>query len=297
MQVSTLCSVCNCSLISDQESGEVVCSNCGLVLSDKTFETRAEWRDFGSESEKGRARTGRHTSLARHDMGLSTTIGKTNRDAGGRLLDGDTRHMIQRLRVWDYRTRLATSSERSLTKAFDELDRMRAKLTLSETMVEKAAYLYRKAYDKKLARGRSISALLGACVYLACRELDAPITLKDITAASNVRRRNVSRSYRLLLTELDIKVPLVDPMKCIAKIANKALLSERISRQAISIMCHIAETRAQVGKAPMCFAATVLYIACRKSRNGITLRTIAESAGVTEVSIRSRVKEFTAQGG
>lgn len=284
--------MCKCSLISDHDSGEVVCSNCGLVLSDKASETRAEWRDFGSESEK-RIRTGRHTSLARHDMGLSTTIGKTNRDASGRLLDGDTRYMINRLRVWDYRIQLEAPSERGLTKAFDELNRVRTKLSLSETMVEKAAYIYRKAYEKKLVRGRSISSLLGACVYLACRELDAPVTLKDITAASNVKRRDVSRSYRLLLTELDIKVPLVDPTKCVAKIANRAQLSEKIRRQAISLMRDVAGTRVQVGKAPMCFAATVLYIACRKNSAGITQRTIAEAAGVTEVSIRNRVREFT----
>jgi transcription initiation factor TFIIB len=292
LKVSTLCSVCDGSLISDQESGEVVCSSCGLVLSDKASDTRAEWRDFGPESEK-RIRTGRHTSLARHDMGLSTIIGKADRDASGRLLAGDARYMINRLRVWDHRIQLGTPSERGLSKAFDELNRIQTKLSLSETMLEKAAYLYRKAYEKKLIRGRSVTALIGACVYLACRELDAPVTLKDITAVSNVKRRDISRNYRLLLTVLDIKVPLVDPMKCVAKIANKAQLSEKIGRQAISIMRDIAGTRVQVGKAPMCFAAAVLYIACRKGCTGITQRTIAEAAGVTEVSIRNRVKEFT----
>jgi transcription initiation factor TFIIB len=261
-------------------------------LSDKASETRAEWRDFGSESDK-RIRTGMHTSLARHDMGLSTTIGKTNRDASGRLLDVNTRYMINRLRTWDHRIQLDAPSDRGLEKAFDELHRIRAKLGLSDTMVEKTAYIYRKAHDKKMVRGRSISALLGACVYLACRELDAPVTLKDITAVSNIKRRDVSRYYRLLLTELDIKVPLIDPMKCVIKIANKTQINEKIRRQAISLMRDIAGTKVQIGKAPMCFAATVLYIACRKSCSGMTQRTIAEAAGVTEVSIRNRVREFT----
>jgi transcription initiation factor TFIIB len=293
LHVSTICFGCNCnSLISDQESGEVVCSNCGLVLSDKVSETRAEWRDFGSESEK-RIRTGRHTSLAKHDMGLSTTIGKTNRDAAGKLLNESTRHMLNRLRVWDHRIQVSVPSERGLTRAFDELNRIRTKLSLSETMVEKAAYLYRKAYEKKMVQGRSVSALLGACVYLACRELDAPVTLKDITTASNIKRRDVSRSYRLLLVELDIKVPLVDPARCVVKIAKRVQLNERTTRQAISLMNDVAKTGVQVGKAPMCIAATVLYIACRKSRIDITQATIAEAAGVTGVSIRNRVKQFT----
>jgi transcription initiation factor TFIIB len=294
LEVSTICSACNCnnSLISDQESGEVVCSNCGLVSSDKASDTRAEWRDFGPESQK-RIRTGRPTSLARGDMGLSTTIGKANRDASGRLLDGGTRYMVNRLRLWDSRIQLGAPSEGGLMRAFDELNRLRSKLGLSEAMVEKAAYIYRKADEKKMARGRSISSLLGACIYLACREMDAPVTLKDITTASNIKRRDLSRSYRLLLIELDIKAPLVDPARCVVKIAKRVQLGERTTRQAISLMDDVAKTGVQVGKAPMCIAATVLYIACRKNQIDITQATLAEAAGITGVSIRNRVREFS----
>jgi transcription initiation factor TFIIB len=78
-----------------------------------------------------------------------------------------------------------------------------------------------------LIRGRTISGILAAAIYIACREMGTPRTLKDIAADSNVKLKEVAKSYRILYFELDLKMPLVDPMKCIVKVANKAKLSEK----------------------------------------------------------------------
>jgi transcription initiation factor TFIIB len=260
-------------------------------MSDRAAEARAEWRDFGAESAK-KVRTGAHTSLARHDMGLATVIGQTDRDASGSALGTDARNAINRLRMWDYRLQLHTSLDRNLRAAFDELNRLKPKLGLSDAMVEKTAYIYRKVQEKKMTRGRSVSAILAACIYLACRELDTPVTLKDISNISNVKRKDISRNYRLIVLELDSRVPLVDPMKCIVKIANRVQLSERTRRRAISIMNDLAKTDMRAGKAPMCFAATALYMSCRDEGNGVTQRAIADAAGVTEVTIRNRMRDL-----
>jgi hypothetical protein len=40
----------------------------------------------------------------------------------------------------------------------------------------------------------------------------------------------------LIATELDLKVPIIDPVKFVAKIANKAGLIEKTKRKAIGIM-------------------------------------------------------------
>jgi transcription initiation factor TFIIB len=293
MQVSTLCSACSRGrLITDWESGEVICSNCGLVLSDKAVETRAEWRNFRNETNGGKTRVGLPTSLAKHDMGLCTVIGKTNKDAGGIVLNATMRSTINRLRTWQSRTQAYTSSDRNLLQAFDELQRLKDKLGLSDPIVEKTAYIYRKAQEKQLERGRTTSSILSACIYIACRDLDAPRTLKDISAISRVTRKSISRSCRLLIRELDIKVTFVDPIKCIAKIANKAGISEKTKRHAMDIMNDITETEIAAGKVPMGFAATVLYISCLNNAEGTTQKVIAEAAGVTEVTIRNRVKDL-----
>jgi len=199
---------------------------------------------------------------------------------------------IQRLRVWDFRTQAHSSTDRNLIRAFNELDRVKDKLGLSDAIIEKTAYIYRKAREKQLIRGRSTSSILSAAIYIACREMSASRTLKEVIDITNIKRKVISRAYRMLVSELDIKMPLVDPMKCVAKIANKAKLSEKTTRMAMRTMSDLTKKEISAGKGPMGLAASVLYLSCLSNNEHATQRDIAEAAGVTEVTIRNRVKDL-----
>lgn len=294
MQSSTTVS-CMCGknqqLVTDLESGEIACSKCGLVSSDRVQESRAEWRTFDSESND-RSRVGSPTTLAYHDMGLATVIGKENKDSSGRKLEPLMNASIQRLRTWDFRSQAHSPSHRNLMLAFRELGRLKDKLGLSDAIMEKTAYVYRKAQEKQLVRGRSTSSILAAAIYAACREMGASRTLKDVAKATDIKRKAISRSYRILVLELDIKVPLVDPMKCIAKIANGAKLTEKTKRMAMDTMKDLVGKEISAGKLPMGLAATVLYMSCLANGENKTQKDIADMAGVTEVTIRNRFKDL-----
>jgi transcription initiation factor TFIIB len=281
-------------LVTDLESGEIACSKCGLVSSDRVQESRPEWRSFDSE-RNNRSRVGSATTLACHDMGLATVIGKENRDSSGRQLDPSMNASIQRLRTWDFRSQAHSPTHRNLMHAFSELGRLKDKLGLSDAIMEKTAYLYRKAQEKQLVRGRSTSSILAAAIYAACRELGASRTLKDMAKATDIKRKAISRSYRILVLELDIKVPLVDPMKCIAKIANGAKLTEKTKRMAMNTMNDLVRKEISAGKLPMGLAATVLYMSCLANGESKTQKDIADMAGVTEVTIRNRFKDLQAK--
>src|SRR5918993_4248986 len=299
MQTSITCSICNnnsSQIITDTESGEIICRNCGMVMLDNVQETRPEWRSFTTDdSNNTRSRTGMPTSLARHDKGLATIIGRANKDASGQVLDAAMRTTMERLRTWDFRTQAHTSTERNFIQAFSELDRLKDKLGLPDSVIEKTAYIYRKVQERGLVRGRSISAILTAAVYIACREMGFPRILKDITAISNIKHRYVAQAYRLLIIELDLKIPLVDPIKCIIRIANNAKISEKTKRLAINIMHDIIKKEISAGKDPMGLAAAVLYLSCLKTDENKIQRYIAEAAGVTEVTLRNRYKNIINQ--
>jgi len=67
-----VCLICR-SVITDSDSGEILCNKCGIVISDKIQENREESHIFfNTEQAKDRRRTGMPTSLASADMGLST---------------------------------------------------------------------------------------------------------------------------------------------------------------------------------------------------------------------------------
>lgn len=293
MQSSIVSCVCGQrqQLVTDFESGEIACSKCGLVSSDKVLETRAEWRSFES-MEKVRSRVGTPSSLTFHDLGLSTVIGKEDRDANGRQLESSVSASMQRLRTWDFRSQADTGAHRNLVHAFSELGRLKDKLGLSGPVLERTAYIYRKAQEKQLVRGRSTSSILAAAIYASCREMGVSRTLKDVAKETNVRRKAISRSYRILVLELDLKVPTVDPMKYIVKIANDAKLTEKTKRMAVETMKNLARKEISAGKLPIGLAATVLYMSCLENGEGRTQRDLAALAGVTEVTIRNRLKDL-----
>ena len=296
-----VCSICKSNrIITDAESGELICSNCGQVISNKVEQEGPEWRNFdllsssasSSQSNNSRSRVGMSTSLARHDMGLSTIIGRTDRDASGQKIDAAMRSTMDRLRTWDYRTQIHSATDRNLRNAFFKLDILKDRLGLSNSIVEKSAYIYRKAQERGLVRGRTIPGVLAAAIYISCREMGISRTLKDIAAYSDVKFKEVAKSYRLLCIELDLKVPIIDPMKYIAKVANKANLSEKTKRQAAEIMNNVTKREISTGKNPMGLAASVLYMSSMKTGENITQGDLSDAAGVTEVTLRNRYKDL-----
>ncbi|KAG2476498.1 MAG: Transcription initiation factor IIB [Nitrosopumilales archaeon] len=277
-------------LVTDANTGENFCGKCGFVITDKVSELGPEWRSFSKEEHEGRSRAGVPTSLAMHDMGLATIIGPADRDATGKPLSATMRSTIERLRTWDSRSQVHEPVDRNFRQAFSELDRLKDKLAVGDAVVEKAAYIYRKALEKGLVRGRSISALIASALYAACRDTETPRTLKDIANASNIKRKDIARCYRLLLRELNLKMPVVNPINCISRIASKAGLSEKTKREATRILEIAEEIKISAGKDPMGLAAAALYVACVTNGENKTQRDVAEAAGVTEVTIRNRYK-------
>lgn len=291
-----VCSICNTdkTVITDSESGEIICSKCGLIICDRTEDyAHYERRAYSMEEANERARIGNPTTLALHDRGLFTIIGKTHKDASGHTLSAATLSRIERLRTWESRVHTYARSERSLQHAFVRLGILKDKLGLSDTIVEKTAYIFRKVCEKKLLRGRTIEGILAAAVLIACREMGSPRTLKDVATALSIPRKDVSRNYRFVVFELDIKVPLVDPIKCVARVASALNLSEKTKHKAFNMMTKIVENKISAGKVPMGLAATVLYVSCIDSNEITSQNAMATASGVTEVTIRNRLKELT----
>lgn len=285
---SVLCPLCNkhTNIITDQESGEMICTVCGSVIVDKNHSENAGWIGPNPEEISYRSRTGAPTSLAKYDRGLSTVIGKINRDASGRQIDISMRSRIGRWRTWDMRTQTNDSSKRNLQAAFVHLYTMKDALGLPESAIEKVAYLYRKIQEKKLIKGRTIKGALAVASYIACREMGIPRTLREISKITNLKEKEVARIYRKVMVELDLKIPQVDAVKEIIKIGNMCSVSERSKRTAIRTLIAIMKTEMAAGKNPMGLAGAALYLACKENDEELTQSKIAEVAGVTEVTLR-----------
>jgi len=283
------------NLVHDYDTGETICGDCGLVLYEQMLDKGPEWRAFTQQEKASRSRVGMHTSYSIHDKGLSTTIRQIDRDAFGRKLPLSTRLQMWRLRKWQIRSRVHSSTDRNLAQAMAELERLSSKVNISAPIKEKAAVIYRKALDKTLVRGRSINAIAAAALYAACRKSGSPKTLSEISEASLVNKKDVARCYRLLLQKLDFHMPISDPLTYVSKIAEKNGVSGKTQGTAIAILRDARQKRFSAGKDPIGMAAAALYIACLQNTEKVTQKDIAEASGVTEVTVRNRYKALKKQ--
>lgn len=283
-------------MITDTVSGEVVCGTCGLVLIEKSEDPSPESRTHDMEELYAKSRTGPGSSLAIHDKGLATNIGFDNRDAMGNPMSSELKRTFDRLRKWDSRSK-STSRDLTLIQAFKMLNSLKTKLAIPDTVVEEAAYIFRKAMDAKLTKGRGIPATICASLYAACRVSDTPRTLKDIAKVGNIKRKNLARAHKILVRNLGLRQPAFNSSEFVTRISNAVGISEKTRRDALNILAKVVEKEISAGKNPMGLAASVLYLSCRINDEKIKQGDIAHAAGVTAITIRNRIANLTKEMG
>ena len=271
--------------ITDSERGEIVCGGCGIILVQSMSDVSYENHGHTPESFMKQSRTGPATSLTMFDQGLSTVIG-TNRDSTGKALPHKTKYEFNRLRTWDQRSK--SKNTVTLSKAFTLLNGMKTKLGIPYNVEESAAYIYRKAVNAKLTRGRTMKSLISASLYAACRENNIPRTLNDIANAGNTERRSVSRDLRTIIQKLGLKLDQYDTSSFIAKISNNMNLKEKTKRDAFDILKRCEKEHITAGKNPVGQAAASLYLSCIINQEKISQEKLSNESGVSAVTIRNR---------
>jgi len=246
----------------------------------------------GFNEDFNNSRTGPKISNTMHDKGLYTIIGKYNFDSSGKALSYGMRGSINRMRMWDSRSKSHGTAHRNLMIALLEINKLKEKMSLSDAIIERSAYFYKKASEKKLIRGRTVKGIVGACIYAACRDLGTTRTIIEISKCLQEKRNIVAKSYRLLFHQLRLEVSIQDPTSSIIKFSNNLETSEKIKRDAIFILDTLKEKQVVAGKKPDAVAATVIYMACIKNNQNISQHMLSEISGITQVTIRARFKEF-----
>ncbi|TVP40622.1 transcription initiation factor IIB [Candidatus Nitrosocosmicus arcticus] len=287
-----VCEFCKSdSVIFDNASFEYVCSACGCVSSqDPNTDSMASFRNNSGYND--RTRTGMPESLAIHNKGLSTLIGIGDTDARGKALDSSQKNNIQRLRTWNNRAQLNDSVSRNLEKALKLLNNFGDKLYLSQAVIEGAAYIYRKAAIKKLAKGRSTLGLVGAALYAACRETATPKTITDIATACNITTKDIMSHYKLILKELSLQMPVLRGPDYVTLICNRLQLSEKTKREALRIFSLVQQNRISIGKNPRALAGSIIYLASQNCNEFLRQVEICQVAEISTVSLRKRCKEI-----
>jgi transcription initiation factor TFIIB len=276
----------------DEERGEMVCNGCGLVVSEDAVDLGKEWRSFESDNMEERARTGSPMKYVKLNKGLVTMIDRRGADLRGNRLSAKSKAQMYRLIKWHKRASISSSMQRNLSIALTELRRVASYLNIPEQLIEASALLYRKTVKKGLIRGRLIEAVVAAVLYTVCRTYNVPRTLNEMAEASGLTKKEIGRTYRFLVRELKLEVPLTNPIYYIPRFASELNLSGEVQEEARKILENAIKKGLISGRGPTGVAAAAVYIAGLRLGERRTQKEVANVAGVTEVTIRNRYREL-----
>jgi transcription initiation factor TFIIB len=286
------CPECGGAVVSDEEHGETVCADCGLVVTADSVDRGPEWRAFDAREKDEKSRVGAPTTNTMHDKGLSTNIDWRDRDAYGNSLSGRQRRKMKRLRKWNERFRTRDARERNLKQALGEIDRMASALGLPENVRETASVIYRRALESDLLPGRSIEGVSTASTYAAARMAGVPRSLDEISEVSRVSKEEVARTYRYVARELKLEVKPADPEQYVPRFASDLGLSDETERQACQLLRTAKGEGVHSGKSPVGLAAAAVYAASLLCNEKTTQAAVGEVADISEVTIRNRYHEL-----
>jgi transcription initiation factor TFIIB len=257
-------------IIFDSNAGEQLCRKCGVVLVEKMidFVSELHFRNYQN------SRVGPKSTLKIHDRGLSTDIGKQNKDSSGNPLSHEMKISLKRIRLWDSRSKNNTSGKRNLKVALIEMKKLAEKMSLSDMIIERASYFYRKVSDEGLIRGRSVKAAVGACIHAACRDLGTNRTLTEISKNLHESKKKVSKTYRTVFQNLEFEIPMTDITNIVVRFSNNVGISEKTKRDALLIYEKLNKKGLVEGKKPNAVAASVIYMAGIRKKEGLPTQII-----------------------
>ncbi|MFW9830350.1 MAG: transcription initiation factor IIB family protein [Candidatus Thorarchaeota archaeon] len=274
------------NIVHDPQRGELICTGCGMVLSEAMIDHRAGVRAFTPEEKAQRSTNGLPLSQMLPDFGLST---KVSTHINGNNISPERAGRLERILRWNSRS---TWRRRNFTIAFTEIRRLADKLSVPGHIRETAAIYYRKAYKHDLLRGHSIKAMVAACVFAGAKTCGFPLTLDSVLKTSGEEERVIKRCYVLLVKTLNLKPKRQNLATIVPRFANALGLTALVEQRAIEILGITSEKLRLSGKDPKGYVAAAIYLAAKQLGETRSQQAVATALGITEVTLRSRQREI-----
>lgn len=278
--VGFFCPECSGYIINVEHVGETVCSNCGLIISEREVNTSQYERRIYDHSERTKkCRVGPPLSELLPDISLCTSIDRKY------IRNADLKRAVKHDNYisWDIRNLLIASTE---------LKRISTNLNIPYHARINALNLYKRVLKSDILRGRSIKGMVVACLYYACKERKIARTFQDFVDESPEEIQIIKKCYKKMMKKLQLKTIITNPKHLIPRHAKALKIPPKIEKKIIDLISQYTKTSRVQGKNPKGLCAGAIYLVCKMSKFKISQKLISEEVGITEVTLRSRYKEL-----
>uniref|UniRef100_A0A8B9LV09 Transcription factor IIIB 90 kDa subunit n=1 Tax=Astyanax mexicanus TaxID=7994 RepID=A0A8B9LV09_ASTMX len=241
----------------DQARGSAVCTACGSVLEDNIIVSEVQ---FVENSGGGASAIGQFVSA-----------------------DGPVKAPVLGS---SFHTSLGKESRvQTLQNGKRQIHSLGSQLQLNQHCLDTAFNFFKMVVSKHLTRGRKMTHVIAACLYLVCRTEGTPHMLLDLSDLLQVNVYILGKTFLLLARELCINAPAVDPCLYIPRFAHMLEFGEKtheVSMTALRLLQRMKRDWMHTGRRPSGLCGAALLVAARMHEFRRTVKEVIRVVKVCE---------------
>jgi len=203
----------------------------------------------------------------------------------------DTNDIQPTTRGWKQNVTVTDSSDENIVEILSLIDRYVEATALPQKVRLRAAEILVSAWEGGLFEGRRKEPLAAAGVYAAGRECGHPRPLTTVSNTTEVSESKLNDDYRLLMSKLDLEIPITVAEDYAPYIGRELSLPESVVHEAVATL----KKEVDCSGNPAGIAASVLYLLASND-SSITLKQAGAAAGVSKETVWRHTKSLRESG-
>lgn len=244
------CTRCNQkdTIITDYESGELVCNNCGLVYEERMIVDEYEKRTF--ENDDGDHQIQRVGPPMKPEYGNECGVDLIIREKG----------RTKKIKSYSKFTKIQRN--------FCKIQHILSQKQIPKNMIEETKSLYSKFAENKNMQGRKIKNIIIAIFYYVCRKEKTSKTIKEISDMFGLTEREIKKAFNSIKSEIVEPIKDENEINDIGKNFIQSFIGGDIARYklkllAFKILDNLNQTAILEGKSPKTIAGLSLLLSCK----------------------------------
>lgn len=277
---SNYCVECGGPILWDLR-GDLLCTQCGLILEESMIDYTTNSPRYHDEHEKNaRARSGFSHKFFAMSSGYNTQISRDKRFYSSSAL----KRMV----------RLDKQSENvyivyAVHRLIRFIKKTCAALKIPKFIRDESTRAMKRYKTTHYLNGRSLHDISLCHIYHLCHEFKFPVFFDEIAMFSNNSEKQLRSVFRRLILEDDLEYSIIDPLVFLPRALSELGLEQNLEREIRETYLKINQSRF-VGKNPLGILAGVVYLKTDRIQSEIS-----EVFHVTPRTLRARIRELKNQ--
>jgi len=264
-------------IVRDKYTTEVLCKECGLILSDHAFDDLSEIYSIDDSINN----TNRNIiDNLRRDDTLQTYVGN--------ILDMNNEKKNYKLKKTNTRERYYEQSQ-YLTDGIVEIKRICSLLLLPKSIKVSSISLFKLLDNENFFHGRQFDNVLAAIIYYSCRQFRIPRLISEIIKTTDANKKKVRRTYLKIAKKTNnIQKPFTAE-DYLTRYVNEFNMTNELT-MAKKILNDTSLDGS--GKNPRGVVGGIVRYISKNNGNHITQKEISSKLNISTDVIRQRVKDI-----